>query len=168
MSRILIQYASVTKNTEAVALKLKEGLENNHQVTLLKIGDKANYGDYDYLLMGFWVDKATANKKALQVLKKIRDSKVGLFGTLGANPDSEHGLQCSKNVDSILDPSNTYLGSILVNGKVNEKLIKKIKFIPFLKKEIKEKMYQTSLASRAPNEEDFKKVVDFFKDKVNL
>ena len=51
---------------------------------------------------------------------------VGLFGTLGAYPDSPHAKGCirdSENMLKISGKNNNVLGSFLCLGKIDEKLI---------------------------------------------
>ena len=48
--------------------------------------------DYDAILIGYWVDKGGPNKEAKEFMKRIKNKRVGIFATLGAYPDSNHGF----------------------------------------------------------------------------
>ncbi len=152
--KILIAYSSKTGNTEKVCKKVFENLKDEHEIDIMTVKEVSDYDDYDLLVPAFWVDKGTANKEARKFIEKIRNKNVALLGTLGASPDSEHGNKVRKNVKELVDNSNTYHGVFLARGKVDEKLIKRIKMLP-LPKNIKEQMYESSVNSREPNEEEF-------------
>ncbi|MDR0551761.1 MAG: flavodoxin family protein, partial [Spirochaetaceae bacterium] len=81
-------------------------------------------------LLGFWVDKGTADKKALKYLKSLSGQRIGLFGTLGAYPDSEHAKDCAHKVEDIVAAKNTCLGSFLCQGKIDPKLTEMFSKIP--------------------------------------
>lgn len=164
--KILVTYSSVTGNTKLVATKLFEYLKEDNDVDILKMIQAKNIDNYDVIFIGFWINKATANKEAYRFIEKIKNRRIALFGTIGANPDSEHGKLAKKNIDALVDKSNDYIGSFLVNGKVDDKWIKRINIIPFIPKKAKEKMQKTVIESRAPNEDDFKNIIDYFSKRL--
>lgn len=53
----------------------------------------------------------------------VATEKSGLFGTLGAYPDSDHARQCLKNARALVK-GNEILGEFLCQGKVDPALIK--------------------------------------------
>lgn len=70
----LIAYSSKTGNTKKLAETIFRELQNQCQVTLLdlkehKIIDAENY---DFILLGGWVDKAKPDKAVLKILEKNR------------------------------------------------------------------------------------------------
>jgi len=78
---------------------------------------------YDFLVLGFWVDKGTANAGSVRYLETVKGKKIGLFGTLGAYPDSDHAKQCLEKVKALVQ-GNELLGEFLCQGKVDPALIK--------------------------------------------
>ena len=99
----------------------KRGLD----LDLQEIGHHRPPEDYDYALIGAWIDKAKPNKAALKVIEATKQKNLGLFATLGAMPHSDHGLKVQKNLEEFLKEKNS-LGVYLCPGKVDPKLLKKM------------------------------------------
>jgi hypothetical protein len=77
---------------------------------------------YDFLALGFWADKGAPDAAMLAYMDRVRGKRVGLFGTLGAWPDSEHGREfMRKAVERMQD--NRVLGTFLCQGKVDPELL---------------------------------------------
>ncbi len=158
--KILLAYSSKTGNTKKVCDAVYNEIKDNHDVDYLTVKETKSYEDYDLVLVGYWVDKGTANREARKLITAVRGKELGLIGTLGADPESFHGKKVIKNVAELVDESNTYHGSFLCRGKVAEKLIKRLKFAP-VPKHIREQMYEASINSREPNEEDLQNARDY-------
>ncbi len=79
--------------------------------------------EYDFLALGFWVDKGTVNAGSARYMETVTAKRIGLFGTLGAYPDSEHAKQCLKKARALVQ-GNDILGEFLCQGKVDPGLIK--------------------------------------------
>ncbi len=157
---ILITYSSRTGNTKKLCEGVYNSLKDKFNMDIEPLNKKTEYEKYDTVVVGYWVDKGTANAQAKKFITKIRNKNVVLLGTLGASPDSEHGHKTRKNVGNLIDESNYYLGVFLARGKVDPKLTKKIKLLP-LPKKIKDQMYESSINSRETNEQDIENAVVF-------
>ncbi len=158
--KILIAYSSKTGNTKKVCDYVYEQLKEKWDITLTTVGEAEETDSYDLVVVGYWVDKGTANREAKKFIGKIKDQKVVLLATLGAAPDGEHGRKVVKNAGKLVHPSSEYLGISLARGKVDPQLIKNIKFLP-LPSKIKDQMYESSINSREPNEEELNNAVQF-------
>ncbi len=161
--KVLIAYSSRTGNTKIVCDAAYDEIKEIADVDYMTVNEVSDVSKYDLVVVGFWVDKGTANKEAKKFIQKIRNKRVALLATLGASPDSEHGHKCRKYVKDLVDESNEYLGLVLARGKVDPKLTKAIKFLP-LGKEIRRQMYEASINSREPNEEELAKTREFIKN----
>ena len=64
------------------------------------------------------VDKGTANAGSARYMETVKNKKIGLFGTLGAYPDSDHAKQCMKKARALVQ-GNEILGEFLCQGKVD-------------------------------------------------
>ncbi len=160
--KTLIAYSSVTGNTKKLCEGVYNNLKEDLDITISTVKEMPSAEDFDTVIIGFWVDKGTANKEAKKVIKNIKNKKVILLGTLGAAPDSPHGQKVLKNVAELPDSSNEYLGAFICRGKVDEKLTNRIKFLP-LPKKIKDQMYESSINSRETNEDDIANGTAFVK-----
>lgn len=165
--KILITYSSKTGNTKKVAYGLYEGLKDNYEIDIKDmkhIKDLSIFDDYAVLLIGFWIDKGTADNYAKKIIKQINNKNVGLFCTLGANPDSKHGKDVLNNMKKIMHKSNNIIEIALYNGLVDMTLLKKLKQHPplFLPKTILKKMIDAGENSREPNEQDIQNAIKRF------
>ncbi len=163
--KILMAYSSVTGNTKKLCTGVYENIKSDYEVEVctVKEAKEKDMAAYELIMVGFWVDKGTANKEARKFINKIENKKVILLGTLGAAPDSEHGHKVMKNMASLTGETVEYLGGFLARGKVDEKLTNRIKFLP-LPKNLKDQMYESSINSRPTNEEDIEKATGFVRE----
>jgi|UniRef100_UPI003FA2CA48 flavodoxin len=128
MMKTLIVYSSLTGNTKLVAEAIHEVF--GPEAGLFPVETAPSPADYDFVAVGFWVDKGTADKKAQEFLKTIEGKPVALFATLGAYPDSEHAADSLKNAAAFLDASNQLVGTFICQGKIDPRLIEQFKKMP--------------------------------------
>lgn len=164
----IIIYSSKTDNTKRMAEKIYEALKDEYEMTIKDIRDSPEIEDYDFILLGGWVDRGTLESKSLKFLEQIKNKKLGLFATLGAMPDSEHGRKVIKNLENLLIGKES-LGQYICPGLVDPKMIEKLKGIKgvVVPKKIKEKMIDTSLKSRVATEEELEEATKYFRDKID-
>ncbi len=158
--KALLAYSSRTGNTEKLCKGVAEAIGEQVDVDLMTVKEITSFDNYDVIIIGFWVDKGSANREAKKQITKLKNKRVLLLGTIGAAPDSEHGQKVFKTVNKLVDPSNDYLGVFLARGKVDPKLASRIKFLP-LPSGIKKQMEEASATSRATNEQDIANAVEF-------
>ncbi len=163
--KILMAYSSATGNTEYFCKEVYKNLQDKYDIDLMELKNVTSFDDYDLLVLGFWIDRATANKAAKKVITKIKNKKMAFLATLGASPDSEHADRVRKTVVELVEESSEYLGIALARGKVSEKLLKRIKFLP-LPKKVREQMYDASVNSREPNQEEIDEATKFIEDLI--
>ncbi|MDU4960320.1 MAG: flavodoxin family protein [Sporomusaceae bacterium] len=128
MKKNLIVYSSVTGNTRKVAEAIAEVFGETADLFSVETAPPADA--YDFVAVGFWVDRGTADKKAEPYLRTIHDKKVGLFATLGAYPDSEHAAKSMANAAALLAADNELVGTFICQGKVTPRLADKFKNLP--------------------------------------
>lgn len=104
---ILVTYSSKTGNTEKVAKAIHEVLAERAEIQ--KLPD-VNSEHYDTVVLGYWVDKGTANAEALEFMKTLADKKIVLFGTLGAGDAGGYHQQVRETVEKELPSTCTLLG----------------------------------------------------------
>lgn len=116
----LVVYSTLTGNTKMIAEAIHEVMPEGTE-----IADVKNAPDpeaYDFIALGFWVDKGMPDKATLSYMEKVRNKKVGIFGTLGAYPDSEHARDTMRKAAGQL-PSCEVLAEFICQGKVDPKLL---------------------------------------------
>jgi flavodoxin len=126
--RTLIVYSSLTGNTKMVAEAIREVFGD--EADIFSVEQAPAPDGYDLVAVGFWVDRGTADKKTQAYLSRLKNKKVALFATLGADPDSEHARNSLKDVVSLMDAGNQLVGDFICQGKVDPKLIENFKKLP--------------------------------------
>lgn len=116
----LIVYSSKTGNTrklaEAILSVLPAGTE------IFPVEKAPDPDGYDFVAVGYWVDKGTANAEMAEYLPKVRGKKVGVFFTLGAFPDSEHARKSCDNGIALLGEACEVVAKYWCQGAIDPKL----------------------------------------------
>lgn len=73
--------------------------------------------DFDFIALGFWVDRGFPDAQSQQYMRTVQGKKIGIFGTLGSYSDIDYVVTCLQRAQNILQP-NTILGSFLCQGKI--------------------------------------------------
>lgn len=112
----LVVYSSRTGNTKKVAQAIHEIFPAPCDIHPVETApDPAGY---DFVAIGFWVDKGEPDARAKDYMKRVQGRKVGLFGTLGAWPDSDHARQCLDKARELM-AGNEILGTFLCQGRID-------------------------------------------------
>lgn len=117
--KVLISVSSKTGNTRKIAEAIHTAIPES---VLFDAETAPDPSSFDLIFIGFWVDKGTADKQAQQYIKKIANKPVAIFGTLGAYPDSQHGIDSLNNVAQLL-PNCQVIDRYLCQGAIDPKLI---------------------------------------------
>lgn len=167
--KTVIIYSSLTGNTKQVCERAFEILEGEKELLAIEDWKTISWEDVENVIVGYWVDKGTADSKARKFISQLKHKNLYFIGTLGAAPDSFHGNKCFKNVSALCGKENHFQGGVLIRGKVAEELKKKMNTFPLsMIHKVVPAMKQTILeADGHPNEEDFQQVVDFIRNLVN-
>ncbi len=166
MKKILIAYSSKTGNTLKLCKNAVALLGDGYDVELKTIDEINTLEGYDLVVPAFWVDRATANRAAKKFIKQIKNKNVAFIATLAADPAGEHAAKVRQHAPSLADQSNIYKGIFLARGKVDPKIAERTKFLP-LGKKLKDRIYESSINSREPNEAEFNSCAQFLKEIID-
>lgn len=152
--KIGVIYSSKTGNTkkvaEAIASVLPETASIHH------VEDKPTADNFDFIFMGYWVDKGTADKEAGDYMKTVTGKKVAQFVTLGAYPDSDHAKESLINGAKCFGDDCDVIDNFICQGAIDPKLIEWMKSLgsdhPHAPDEARVKRWKD--ASTRPNHED--------------
>ena len=72
MNKTLIAYSSLTGNTKLVAEKIFEIVEGDKKLVSLNDIKDINTDEFNRIIVGFWVDKGTADKRTREFIKSFR------------------------------------------------------------------------------------------------
>lgn len=161
----LILYSSKTGNTKKLAHTIADDLAADYTIDIRAISDaKGETGvDYDFVLLGGWVNRAMPDKKTLKALKHLKPQTLGLFLTMGADPASPHGQEVVRNVEALIAPYQS-LGWGICRGTVDQKVMEQMNRLPDLivPRAAKDKMNQVARDAReATDAERHKVAADF-------
>ena len=164
----LLIYSSKTGNTKKLAETVHSKLSGFCDFS--DIDHAPDPGKYSWIIIGFWVDRGTADKKTLNLLNKIKNKPIVCIGTLGASPESEHAVKVRQTIAEIAGKENEYLGCFLCQGKISQELIQKFEQLPpgnpHSVTEEKRKRYEE--AAKHPNDADFEACHIFCRKVLNL
>lgn len=125
--RALVVYSSRTGNTRMVAKAVHEAMPEG--ALLASVEEAPDPIGFDFVAVGFWVDKGVPDAKAREYMARLSGQTVGVFGTLGAYPDSDHAKECIAKTLEML-AGNTVLATFLCQGKVDPKLVEAMSKMP--------------------------------------
>jgi flavodoxin len=117
----LVVYSSETGNTKRVAEAIAAALPR--PVEIFPVQEAPEPDGCDFIAIGFWVDRGGPDAKAEAYMKRIRGKRVGLFGTLGAYPDSEHA-EASMNAAKAMVEGNEVICTFMCQGKIDPNLVR--------------------------------------------
>ena len=164
LQKTLVTYSSLTGNTKKVAEKIYEIVDGEKTIISLNEINSVSYNEYDRIIIGFWVDKGTADKRTREFIKKLSGKKVAYFGTLGADPVSDHGKTVRERVSALCNENNTLFGEFLCRGKIDPKLVEKMGKFPLklIHPLTPERLQRIEDAKPHPNEKDFQEAQNYF------
>lgn len=170
MKNTLVAYSSLTGNTKQVAGKIFEIIEGEKELVSLNNIADVDIDKFDRVVVGFWVDKGTADKRTREFIKKLSGKEIAYFGTLGADPESKHGNAVNERVTGLCSEKNTFLGGFLCRGKIDPKLVEKMGKFPLklIHPLTPERLQRIEDAKPHPNEKDFQEAQEYFKKILNV
>lgn len=116
----LVVYSSRTGNTKMIAEAIHSVMPKDTEIAPIK--EAPDPSAYDFIAIGFWVDKGMPDQSCLSYMERVQGKKVAIFGTLGAYPDSEHARDTMKKAAEQL-PGCEIMGEFICQGKVDPKLL---------------------------------------------
>lgn len=160
-----IYYSSLTGNTKFIAEKINEIL-NEKVLTFKEYNYKYKDNGEDIVFVGFWTDKGNADEKAKDLLSKIKNKNIVLFGTAGFMSNKEYYDNIINNVKKNIDESCNYIDYFLCQGKmdlsVRKRYEKMLEENPD-NKGIKNMIENFDIALDHPNDEDIENLKLFLK-----
>ena len=111
-----IYYNSATGNTKMLAdhicSQIKEDCLYNGNADVPKIEEA------DLIFVGFWTDKGRCSDPVIELLRRIKNKKLFLFGTAGFGGSPEYFERILSNVEKYIDPTCEVVGHYMCQGKM--------------------------------------------------
>ena len=163
--KTLIMVSSITGNTLMVAQAIHSAYPNS---TLMSTEDALKHPSAiesaQHILIGFWCDKGGLPPALAETLPHIHDKTLGIFCTMGGDPESERARAWVERECSVIvgaDRNNVLKETFLCQGKIDPALIEKMKQLPGYK-ETPETRARRERASTHPDERDLQDAVRTF------
>lgn len=118
--KTLVVYSSKTGNTRMIAEAIHSVMPAG--AAIHSVDAAPDPEGYDFIALGFWVDKGAPDSAMAKYMEKVKGASVGLFGTLGAWPDSDHARNTMQRAVAQVEGNNV-LGTFICQGKVDPKLL---------------------------------------------
>lgn len=163
--KILVAYSSLTGNTEKVAQAVAAAVGAD----IRKIGEAGDCSGYDLLLVGFWVDRSSADKTSADFLAGLHGKKLALFGTLGAPAVPPYSEKCYGNAAALVPEDNQLMADhFMCQGKIDPNIIEMFKKLPAGHHHAvtKESMAMFMAAASHPDEADLEAAAAFARQLV--
>ncbi len=164
----LVVYSSQTGNTKQVAEAIFDVMPRG--TVIFPVDNAPSPEEYDFIVLGFWVDKEHADKKSRIYMGQVKGKKVALFATLGAEPDSTHAKKTMVKAKKLLDDDNQIVGEFICRGKIDPKLTRR-----FMEQSSKnphpmteERMALHQSSSKHPSMEDLQNAQETFKKIIKV
>lgn len=114
--RYSIIFSSLTGNTKKLA-------DTIHMILPVEECDffgmmEAAEVQSEMLYIGFWTDKGNADSVTMQLLPKLRNKKIFLFGTAGFGGSDAYFQKILDHVKQFIDASNVVVGEYMCQGKM--------------------------------------------------
>ena len=113
--RYSIIFSSSTGNTKELADTIYEVLPKE-KCDYFGVSKEEPQSDKVYI--GFWTNQGNADKETLELLKKLKNKKIFLFGTAGFGGSQEYFQKVLGQIKESIDSSNTIIGEYMCQGKM--------------------------------------------------
>ena len=114
--RYAIIFSSRTGNTRKLADMIRGALPD---ARCAYFGEaKSADPDAEMIYVGFWTDKGTGDQACLELLGRLRNKKIFLFGTAGFGGSEAYYQKILANVRTAIDASNTVVGEYMCQGRM--------------------------------------------------
>ena len=111
-----IVFSSLTGNTKKLADVIHETLPKNECDYFGAI--EAQVPQSKLLYVGFWTEKGNADHKTLELLSKLKNKKIFLFGTAGFGGSDVYFQKILGQIRQSIDSSNVIVGEYMCQGKM--------------------------------------------------
>ena len=158
----MVVYSSETGNTKQVAKTIFETIPGELK-DIVAIED-FDGKEADVYFVGFWTNRGNCDMKVVDLLSKLSDKKVALFGTCGMGTDERYYKEIEQRVNVWVSDDCDYLGAFLCQGKMPMQVRKKYEAMLVGGNNVEQVNHMIENFDEAllhPNKEDERNAVDF-------
>ncbi len=168
MKKGLIIYSSRTGNTKKVAEAMQAAQPDFFDIAAVE--EKPAIDGYELIVFGYWVNRSAPNASCVEMMKSIKNKKVALFQTLGAEAMGAHAMVCMANAGTYLGEGCKVIGAFSCQGGIAPEALEAMKRMPANgpHKMSPENIARWSSATGHPDEEDVRQAQDFIAHTVMM
>ena len=138
MNKTAVVYSSLTGNTKEVAEAIYAQLPEPCSIYSLREAPPINLDSYQNIIVGFWVDKSSADPLASEFISNLNNKTVALFATVGALPNTpmpagdyaNYGEKCLSNAAALLNKNCKLVSSFICQGRISAKMTEAFRHFP--------------------------------------
>lgn len=126
--RNLVVFSTLTGNTEKIARAIFSVVRDEKEIVNIKNIEDVDIEKFEKIIIGYWVDKGDADDRIKKFILTLKNKKVSTFGTLGADPNSDHAKNCVVKVRERLEANgNIVEKEFICRGAIDPKLLEKFR-----------------------------------------
>ncbi len=125
--KTLVVYSSQSGNTKKLAEAVYEVLPGEKEIH--PVEEAPDPEGFDLVAVGFWFKAGNPDPKSAEYLRKVQGTRLFLFATHGAAPDSEHARKGMAAARALAEGADI-VGTFNCQGAVKPGLLEKVKARP--------------------------------------
>ena len=125
----LVVFSTSTGNTKKIADAIFSALKDkDKKITDVHEINTININEFERIIIGGWIDKGEIDEKAKEFLTKLKNKKLGLFVTMGGNPETDRAKNCFQEIKKSLEKNGNIIEKTFVcQGAIDPNLINKFR-----------------------------------------
>lgn len=125
----LVVFSTSTGNTRKIADAIFSALKDkDKKITDVNEINTININEFERIIIGGWIDKGEIDEKAKEFLTKLKNKKLGLFVTMGGNPETDRAKNCFQEIKKSLEKNGNIVEKTFVcQGAIDSNLINKFR-----------------------------------------
>ena len=125
----LVVFSTSTGNTRKIADAIFSALkDSDKKIVDVNEINTVNMNEFEKIIIGGWIDKGEIDEKSKEFLTNLKNKKLGLFLTMGGNPETDRAKKCVQKVRELLEKNgNIVEKTFACQGAIDPNLINKFR-----------------------------------------
>ncbi len=125
----LVVFSTSTGNTKKIADAIFSALKDtDKKIVAVNEINTVNIDEFDKIIVGGWIDKGEIDENAKKFILQLKNKKLGLFVTMGGNPETDRADSCIQEIRDLLEKSGNIVEKTFISqGAIDPKLINKFR-----------------------------------------
>ena len=129
---IPIIYSTITGNAFKLAEAIKDDVKDAVGPYNIRWFDivRVNLEEVETIILVYWCNRGTCDADTIDFIKKLKNKKIVILGTLGAKMESKHAKDVYERVNDLVKENNILLGHYLCQGAIDINRTRKKLLLP--------------------------------------